>query len=113
MILEAGEKVHVIERRYFTEDLRRHFTGQVIKCTEQAVRLRGYAWVFDKVEGQFVMKPEERERIICFGDRMVINVIPKEVNLEEIQYVTLPEEGLVVTDGKDFMLEITEFTAMR
>lgn len=113
MILEVGEKVHIIERRYFMEDLRRHFTGQVIRCAEQAVRLKGHAWVFDKVEGQFIMKPEERERIVCFGDRMVINVIPEDVNLDEIRYVNLSEKGLVVTDGKDFMLEITEFTAMR
>jgi len=113
MILEVGEKVHVIERRYFMEDLRRHFIGNVIKCTEQAVRLKGYAWVFDKVNGKFIMKPEERERIVCFGDRMVINVIPEEVNMDEIRYVDLPGEGLVVTDGKDFLLEISEFTAMR
>jgi len=113
MILEIGEKVHVIERRYFMEDLRRHFTGEVIKCKEQTIRLKGYVWVFDKVQGQFIMKPEKRERIVCFGERLVINVIPREVNLDEVRYVNLPKKGLVVTDGKDFSLEINEFTAMR
>ena len=113
MILEIGEKVRVIEKRYFKEDLRRHFTGEVIKCTEQAVRLKGYVWVFDKLQGQFILKPEKRERIVCFGERLVINVIPREVNPDNIRYVNFPEKGLVVTDGKDFTLEINKFTAMR
>ena len=39
--------------------------------------------------------------------------IPKETNLDEVKYEVLPKKGLVVTDGKKFGLEITEFTAMR
>jgi len=113
MILDAGEKVHIVERRLFMEDLRRHFVGQIIKCTENTVRLKGYAWVFDGVKGEFVCKPELRERVICLSERLTINVIPAEVNLYEIKYEVVPKKGLVVTDGKKFSLEITEFTAMR
>jgi len=42
MILEQGEKVHIIERRYFADDIRRHVAGEVLKCTEHAIRLKGY-----------------------------------------------------------------------
>ena len=51
MILEQGEKVHIVERRYFTDDVRRHLVGEVIQCTEQAIRLEGYvcsAGAFDR-----------------------------------------------------------------
>ena len=113
MILESGEKVHAIERRYFMEDLRRHFVGEVIKCTDNALRLKGRVWVFDAMKGEFICKPGEGERVVCFGDRLTINVIPKEVNLDEIKYTALPKRGLVVTDGKKFTLDVTEFTAMR
>jgi hypothetical protein len=113
MILEQGEKVHIVERRYFTDDVRRHLVGEVIKCTEQAIRLEGYVWVFDIANGRFVRKPDKRERIVCLGDRLTINVLPPEADLETVKYVTDPERGLVATDGKSLTLEVTEFTVMR
>lgn len=115
MILEPGEKVHVVERRVFTDDVRRHLIGQVLKCTEHAVRLKGYVWVYDDMGGRFVRKPEMRERVITLGggDRLIINVIPPEVNIGEVRYVTDPQEGLLVTDGKHLFLEIAELTARR
>jgi hypothetical protein len=70
-------------------------------------------WVFDIVNGRFVRKSEKRERIICLGDRLTINVIPPEADLEAVKYVTDPQTGLQVSDGKDFFLEITEFSVMR
>ena len=47
------------------------------------------------------------------GDRLIINVLPPEADLEATQYVADPQKGLQVTDEKNFFLEITEFTAMR
>jgi hypothetical protein len=41
VVLEEGEKVHVIARRFFEDDLRRHFVGEVQAVTESAVRLEG------------------------------------------------------------------------
>ena len=108
MILETGEKVHIIERRYFMEDLRRHFVGEIIKCTEYTIRVKGYAWVFDAVKG-FVSKPEVRERVMPLAARLTINIIPKEVRLEDIKYISSRNKGLVVTDGEKFSLNITEF----
>jgi hypothetical protein len=113
MILEQGEKVHIVERRYLADDIRRHVVGEVLKCTEHTIRLKGYVWVFDSANGRFVRKPEKRERIVCLGDRLVINVLPLEADLETTQYIADPQKGLQVTDGKSFFLEINEFTAMR
>ena len=47
------------------------------------------------------------------GDRLIINVLPPDADLEATQYVADPQKGLQVTDEKSFFLEITEFTAMR
>jgi len=113
MIIDIGEKVHIIERRYFPEDLRGHFIGEVTRCTENIIRVKGYTWVFDSVKAQFIKKPDEIERIIRLGERITVNVIPPEVNLSELNYVIIHPKGLVVTDGKKFSLDITEFTAMR
>jgi len=113
MILNKGEKVHIIERRYFNEDPRRHFIGEVVRCTENAMRVKGHAWVYDYTQMQFTRKSEERERVVIFGDRMTVNVIPPAVNLSELKYVTTSDKSVVVTDGKKFSLDITEFTEMR
>ena len=113
MILEPGEKVHITERRYFADDVRRHLIGEVLRCTEQAVRLKGYVWGFDVSNGQFVRKPDKRERIVCLGDRLTINVLPPEADLGAAKYVTDLQRGLLLTDEKSFSLEVTEFTVMR
>lgn len=111
MILEPGEKVHIIERRYFADDLRRHLAGEVVECSEQAVRAKGYVWVFDTVRG-FVRKPEKRERILSLADRLTINILPPEADLDVVKYVDAPQQRLVVTDDTTFSLEITEFSAI-
>jgi hypothetical protein len=47
MVLTEGEKVHVITRRLFDNDLRRHFVGEVKAVSDVAVRLEGYAFVLN------------------------------------------------------------------
>jgi len=113
MILENGEKVHIIERRYFEKDLRRHFVGEIIKCTDTAIRLKGYVWVYEINKGTFIKKPEKKERVIYLGERLTINVLPQEVNIDEIKYEETPEGNLIVTDGKKFSLDINEFSGSR
>ena len=83
MIVEVGEKVHIIERRYFENDVRRHFIGEVTRASERAIRLLGYVWAFDRSKGQYVMKTDIRERIIFPGERHLINILPKEPMLFE------------------------------
>ena len=48
MILQPGEKVHVVERRSFDTDIRRHFVGAVEDVDISAFRATGYAF-FDDV----------------------------------------------------------------
>jgi len=109
MILDIGEKIHIIERRFFKEDARRHFVGEVIRCTESTIRVIGYDWAIETMRG-FVRKPEKRERVIVLNEGLIINVIPNDVNLEDISYITTSQRTQVVTDGKKFSLDITEFT---
>jgi hypothetical protein len=113
MVVEPGEKVHIIERRYFVEDVRRHFIGQVVKAEPDAIRIKGYAWVFEPTKANYVRKPEVRERVFYPSDRLIINIIPLDVDLGKIRYETVAQKGLVVTDDKEFSLDINEFGSMR
>lgn len=39
MIIERGEKVHIITRRLFESDLRRHFVGEVLDSEGSVARI--------------------------------------------------------------------------
>ncbi len=108
-MFEKGEKIHAVERHYFPNDVRRHFCGEVLDSSEHLIRAIGYVWVFNTGTNQFIKKPEKRERILCLGDRLTVNVIPKEIDISQIKYTYNPKEGHIVTDGKDFSLSMTEF----
>jgi hypothetical protein len=43
MILESGNKIHVITRRAFDSDTPRHFVAEVLEVSDTLVSARGYA----------------------------------------------------------------------
>jgi hypothetical protein len=114
MILEKGDKLHIITRRLFEGDLRRHFVGEVEEVSGALVRVAGYAFILDPWASQFVRKPERRVRILSLLDAgHIVNVIPQEVVVEKVRYRTTPENALVVTDGASFSMDINEFGPKR
>ena len=75
--------------------------------------MRGYTFVFYPGPNEYVRRPEPRERIIALGDAgNIINVIPEDVNLEELVYRPSEQNRLVVTDRKSFSLDINEFSGI-
>jgi len=114
MIFEPGEKIYVIIRRLFETDLRRHFIGEIVGVSESAVKVKGRAIVLNSVTNQYELKPDIRIRIVSLIDaRNLINIIPKETNIEDTKYVLNHERRLVVTDGETFTLDINEFSTSR
>lgn len=109
MILEKDQKVFIVERKYFKEDIRRFFCGEVIRCSENLLIAKGYVWLMSHNLNQIVKKPELRERIFCFSNRLAINVIPRDVDLNLIHYSFDEKRGHLMPDGKDFSLNIDEF----
>jgi hypothetical protein len=110
MILKVGEKIHVIIRRRFENDLRRHFLGEITAVCENTVRLKGYVFVLDHSTNQYIKKPELRTRIFSLVDGInVINLIPPAVILEKVSYRLSADKSLVVTDGEHFSLDVNEF----
>ncbi|MBZ0165486.1 MAG: hypothetical protein K8I00_01675 [Candidatus Omnitrophica bacterium] len=110
MVLQQGEKVHVITRRLFDGDLRRHFVGEIKAVADGIARVEGYVFVYDSGISGFVKREEIRTRIVSISDfGQVINVIPANVNLDNLVYKFTPQQRLVVTDNADFHLDINEF----
>src|SRR5258708_2981178 len=110
MILRPGEKIHVIHRRLFERDLRKHFAGVVLYYEAGVIRAEGHVFVIeDPTQNVFKKKPDKRVRIMSVnGGNLIVNVIPQEVDLDAIRY-DHQDRGLRVTDGSDWWLDIREF----
>lgn len=108
-VLHPGDKIHVSTRRSFVDDIRRHFVGMVEAVEGELARLRGHVFVYHQGTGEFERRPKERILVLGIGDAMqVINVLPADIDLGAVHY-TSADGRLVVTDGKDFVLDVNEF----
>lgn len=108
MILNPGEKVHVIHRRRFENESRRHFVGVVDSYESGVARVTGYVFSVDRSKYAFVRRPEKRTRIISLvsGD-LLVNIIPPEVDLEKVHY-KVENKVTRVTDDANWHLDISE-----
>jgi len=110
MLMHPGDKLHIIARRRFEKDLRRHFVGEVQAVEQNAVRAKGYIFIFDNAANRFIKKDEQHTRIFSLIDSsIIINVLPSETNIEDVHYQLSDENHLVVTDNNLFRLDIQEF----
>lgn len=114
MILKPGEKVHIVIRRGFEEDIRRHFIGDVASASDSVARIRGFAFVLNNVTNQYLRQNEVRERIVSLVDaNIIVHVLPAEADIEKAHYSKDRNGNLCVTDGKNFSLDINEFGTSR
>jgi hypothetical protein len=113
MIIEPDEKIHVIFRQLFEGDLERHFIGTVEKCEINLVRAMGYLYCKETRighVGDFVKRLNVYVRIIPLDcETVVVNVLPKAVNIEKITYkYDVPDGAVRVTDGSDWHLDLSD-----
>jgi len=108
MILQPGEKLHVIHRRKMDREPHRHFVGVVEAYENGVARVTGNVYTVDTVKSAFFRRPDKRTRILAIssGD-LIVNVLPAEVNLDKIVY-KLEKKAVRVTDGSDWYLDISE-----
>lgn len=108
MILQPGEKLHVIHRRQMEREPHRHFVGVVEAYENGVARVTGYVYTVDTVKSAFFRRPDKRTRILAIssGD-LLVNVLPPEVNLDNIVY-KLEKKAVRVTDGSEWYLDISE-----
>jgi hypothetical protein len=110
-VLERDEKVLIITRRLFAGDAMRHFVGIVERYDPGAIRVRGYAFVYDAGKGGFVKRKLQRTRIFPVDNHIVVFVLPHDTDIGAVHYEVTEESGLVASDGKHFRLELNEFNA--
>jgi hypothetical protein len=108
-VLAVGDKLHIMTRRLFADDIQPHFVGEVLAVAGASFKVRGYSFVFDTRSNSYVKHPALRTRLFSLSDAgHIINVVPQEVDLGTLQYRVV-NRRLEVTDGAGFSLEINEF----
>jgi hypothetical protein len=113
MLLDIDDKVHVIERRLFDSDVRRHFFGAVERIDTSAMRITGYVFVYNSGSSTYERGTQLRTRVMPLASSgFVINIAPNDTNVEDVRYVER-NGRLTVTDGGVFELDINEFGGSR
>ena len=108
-IVRIGDKVHIMTRRLFPDDLRRHFIGEVSKALGHVCVVQGYAFIFHSGSGEYQRRPDRRTRIFSLADAShIVNILPPELDLASLEYRKV-DGRLVVTDTKGFSLDVNEF----
>ena len=109
MILQKGEKIHVIHRRHFEKEPQRHFVGVVDHYDNGLARVTGHIFTVDSVKYVFYRRPEVRTRIVSLssGD-VLVNIIPPSVDLAKIVYKQ-EKKSVRVTDGSEWHMDISDF----
>ncbi len=111
--IEIGDKLHIITRRRFENDVRRHFVGEVTGISGELHRIQGFAFVFTMGANEFIKHPELRTRLFSLGEEgFIVNKIPSEIAITSLNY-RLVKKHLVITDGANFSLDINEFGGSR
>src|ERR1700722_13058132 len=105
MILQKGEKIHVIHRRNFDKEPHRHFAGVVDFYADGLARVTGHIYTVDSVKFIYFRRPEPRTRIISLhsGD-VLVNIIPPSVDLEKVVYKH-EKKSVRVTDGSGWYMD--------
>jgi hypothetical protein len=113
MIIKPGEKIHVIIRRRFESDLRRHFIGEVTATTDNALLVAGHVFVLDMGTNRYARRPELRTRVVSLTDSgNIINLLPAAADVANTVYEVNADKRMVVTDNQTFSLDINEFGTM-
>jgi hypothetical protein len=104
-----GDKLHIITRRLFPEDLRRHFVGEVVAASGGLFELRGFTFVFNSGIGEYRRRDVAQNRVFSLSDSgYIATKLPLDTRTENVEY-KLVENRLVVTDNGSFQMDINEF----
>ncbi len=108
--VHCNDRVLVIDRKHFRDDVTNMFVGVVEDYEEGFLRVRGYAYHIHPYEMGTERRAEERVRLVTLYSGDVVYVLPGELNVSQIQIRRSPK-SLVLTDGQTFTMDLTDCLA--
>jgi hypothetical protein len=112
-VVAVGDRVHVVVRRGFEEDVRRHFAGVVRAASDRVISVDGFGFVHDAASNTFQRSESKHRRVFSLTDAgHIITILPTSVDLERLTYAT-DDDRMVITDGSGFRIGVNEFGPLR
>ena len=108
-VLSSGDIVHVVGRRRFTDDVRRHLVGEVLFVDGGVARIDAFVFAYDPYSATFIKRPRMDRLVSLIDDANVITVLPQRTDVETLHYRE-DDQTLVLTDGAEFEMDISEFS---
>ena len=88
--IQVGDKLHIITRRRFENDIRRHFVGEVTAISDGLQEIRGFAFVFSAGVNEYRRRPEPRTRLFSVAqDGFIVTKIPPDSVIATLNYMLL------------------------
>jgi len=108
MLIEKSEKLLIAHRRLYEKDAERFFIGVVDAYEQGVARISGYTWLHDVAHGKLIRKDDKRCKIIALSSGDFISyVLPAHLDIENLR-IEQHKQHLLVTDGNNFIMDISE-----
>ena len=105
-----GDLIFASHRRLFEGDQVRFFIGRVDLYEAGLVKATGRSYVRDIVSGEVLEKPERRTKILSLSaGALIVYQLPEATEIDALKFVD-SEGALVLTDEKDFTMNLAEHT---
>ena len=109
-LLEPGDRLLVVHRRLFERDDARFFLGEVEAYEAGIVRVTGYSFIRDTVDGTVCRKHEPRTKLLSLtSGTLLVYVLPRSVDVEHTE-LHWEAADIRLTDGHQFTMNLSEWS---
>jgi hypothetical protein len=108
--VHPNDRLLIIDRKLFREDLTRFFVGVVEDCEEGVVRMHGYSYQINPYQIGPEKRGDERIRIFSLHGTDICYVLPRELNIAQLA-VTHTAKSVTLSDGQAWSLDLTDYLA--
>jgi|SRR5579875_1098979 hypothetical protein len=106
--IHPNDRLLIIDRKLFRDDVTNLFVGVVEEYEEGVVRLRGYSYHINPYEIGTEKRAGERVRVVSVGGGDVIYVLPREMNITQVEVRRSPK-SLILSDSQLVTMDLTDY----
>ena len=106
--VHPNDRLLIIDRKLFRDDLTKLFVGVVEDYEEGVVRMHGYSYHINPYQIGTERRAEERVRIVSLHGTDICYVLPRELNITQVA-VKHTTKSVTLSDGQVWTLDLTDY----
>ncbi len=109
MIISSGNRLLICHRRLFNDDHSRYFIGVAEAYESGMVKMSGYTWLRDHINGTFQTRQDLRTKIMSLSSgTLICYLLPDEFDPNDALFEQLGNHIWLVDKSSQFKMELTE-----